>query len=69
MSVEEKQRRPTFGVLQHPLNQHRVLRDPLGHQQDAFWDAEPPHNTAAHLFLEEDEQKVDQRNVPTQQVE
>lgn len=43
----------TFSVLQHSLNQHRVLCYPLGHQQDAFWDTKPPHNTATHLFLEE----------------
>ena len=37
-----------FGVLQYPLDQNRVLGYPLCHQQNAFWDAEPPHDTAAH---------------------
>lgn len=47
----EVDRELTFRVLQHPLNQHRVLCYPLGDEQDALWDAQPPHNGAAHLFL------------------
>lgn len=50
---EQEDMKLTFGVLKHSLNQHWVLCYPLGHQQDAFWDAEPPHNAATHLFLEE----------------
>lgn len=42
----------TFSVLEHSLNQHRVLCYPLGYKQDAFWDTKPPHNAATHLFLE-----------------
>lgn len=44
----------TFSVLQDPLNQHRVLGYSLGHQQNAFWDAETSNNAAAHLFLIEE---------------
>lgn len=43
----------TFSVLQQSLNQHGVLRYPLGHKKDAFWDAKPSHNAATHLFLKE----------------
>lgn len=41
----------TFSVLQHPLDEDGVLGDPLGDQQNALWDAESPHNAAAHRSL------------------
>lgn len=41
----------TSRVLQHSLKQHRVLCYPLGDEQDALRDTQPPHNGAAHLFL------------------
>lgn len=48
---------PTFSVQQHSLKQHRVLCDPLGHQQDAFWDFKPPHSAATSLFLGENKEQ------------
>lgn len=38
----------TSGVLEDPLDENRVLGDPLGDQQNALRDAEPSHDAAAH---------------------
>ena len=48
-----------FGVLQYPLDQNGVLGDPLCHQQNALWDTEPPHDTAAHQPLSETHRQVE----------
>lgn len=47
-------------MLQDPLQQHRVLCDPLGYQQDALWNLPPFHQRVVTLLLE----RLD-RNVST----
>lgn len=49
--------KPTFSVQQNSLNQYRVLCNPLGHQQDAFWDIKPPHSAATSHFLGENKER------------
>lgn len=49
--------KPTFSVQQHSLKQHRILCNPLGHQQDAFWDIKPPNSAATSFFLEENKEQ------------
>lgn len=45
-------------MLQDPLQQHGVLCDPLGYQQDALWNLPPFHQRVITLLLERSQQNV-----------